>query len=38
MIVYEDNYWKEVVKGSFKLFLEGYFDLALGVFVNLGAF
>lgn len=38
MIVYEKNYLKEIVRGSFKLLLEGYFDLTIGVMVNLSAF
>jgi len=38
MLAYEDSYWNEFIKASYKLFLESYFDLVMCVLLNLFAF
>ena len=38
MYVHEDNYWVGLVNGSFKLFLESYFDLVICTTINVTAF
>jgi hypothetical protein len=34
MFLYEENYWRELVKATYKLFLESYFDLVMCVMLN----
>ena len=38
MFAYEENYWRELVKATYKLFLESYFDLVMCVMLNTFAF
>jgi hypothetical protein len=38
MLFYEESYWNAFVKGTFKLFLESYFDLVMCVMLNFYAF
>ena len=38
MKAYEDNYWSEFVKATYKLFLESYFDIVMCVMLNMFAF
>ena len=38
MLVYEENYWNQFVKSSYKLFLESFFDLVICSLINVFAF